>query len=523
MNKSDITLSLFIIVTLIIGGSVCQRRDRQRSKFRFRSRNQDKEICKDKFLNVNFRKQEDIDRDNCKTYYKCTSRTKTVQGNCNDPLVFDVDLQTCNYLDQVDNCNRTTKVEVCKGDEFDLPNCIVKVEEENNIVVEEEKSKEGQCDPVKCVLPECFCSVDGTLAPGVDGKAIQQVSDLPQMISLSFNGAVNGENIGIYQEIFKKDRVNPNGCTVKGTFFVSHKYTNYSAVQELHRLGQEIGTFSISSSDSAEYWSQGSEETWAREMAGNRKILELFSNITDSSIFGVRAPLLKTGGNNQFSMMNYSFFSYDSSITVPLSDKPVWPYTLDYRVPHPCHNNNCPTESFPIWEIPINELDRREDPTFDEQLTGCGLVSSCTNVQEVSQFRTLLEYNFKRHYTTNRAPLVLAFNPSWLVLNKGFVQELSNWMDSVLSQQNDVYFVTGTEILLWMTEPTALLDIKEFPPWKEKCQVGGQPACSRPNVCPLTSRELPFETNRLHTCMQCPRFYPWLQDLNGDGDVDFQF
>ena len=26
----------------------------------------------------------------------------------------------------------------------------------------------------------------------------------------------------------------------------------------------------------------------------------------------------------------------------------------------------CPTEHFPLWEIPINELDRREDPSFDE-------------------------------------------------------------------------------------------------------------------------------------------------------------
>jgi len=498
---------------------VGQRKVRQRSKGRFKSRNQDKELCKEKYLNVNFRKQEDVDRDNCKTYYKCVSRKKAIQGNCNDPLVFDVDVQTCNYADLVDNCNRTEKVEVCQGDGFDLPNCIERVEEDESTQNQEEESKEGQCDTAKCVLPECFCSADGTLAPGIDGKTIQEVADLPQMISLSFNGAVNGINIGMYQDIFKKDRVNPNGCTVKGTFFVSHKYTNYSAVQDLHRLGHEIGTFSISSNSDEDYWAKGSKETWEREMSGNRKIIELFANITDFSIFGVRAPQLKTGGNNQFSMMNSSFFSYDSSITVPLSDKPVWPYTLDYKVPHSCHNSNCPTESFPVWELPINELDRRDDPTFDEQLTGCGLVSSCTNIQEVSQFRTLLDNNFQRHYTTNRAPLVLAFNPSWLS-RKGFQEELTNWMDKILAQQNDVYFVSGTEILLWMQEPTATIDIKEFQSWKDKCQVGGQPACSLPNVCARESKELPFETNRLHTCMECPNFYPWLKDLNGDGVED---
>ena len=31
-------------------------------------------------------------------------------------------------------------------------------------------------------------------------------------------------------------------------------------------------------------------------------------------------------------MMNDTYFPYDSSITVPLSRVPVWPYTLDYRL-----------------------------------------------------------------------------------------------------------------------------------------------------------------------------------------------
>ncbi len=61
------------------------------------------------------------------------------------------------------------------------------------------------------------------------------------MIMISFNGAVTGENMDMYAALFKSGRVNPNGCSVKGTFFVSHKYTNYSAVTELHRQGHEVG------------------------------------------------------------------------------------------------------------------------------------------------------------------------------------------------------------------------------------------------------------------------------------------
>ena len=51
------------------------------------------------------------------------------------------------------------------------------------------------------------------------------------MVTVSFNGAVTGTNMAVYQSILTKNHINPNGCTAKATFFVSHKYSNYSAVQ----------------------------------------------------------------------------------------------------------------------------------------------------------------------------------------------------------------------------------------------------------------------------------------------------
>ena len=65
---------------------------------------------------------------------------------------------------------------------------------------------------------------------------------------------------------------------------------------------------------------------------------------------------------------------------------------ISLRMPHKCHGNsgNCPSRSHPIWEMPINELDRRDDPDFDESLTGCHLVSSCSNIYHKDQFRYCL-------------------------------------------------------------------------------------------------------------------------------------
>ena len=328
--------------------------------FRDRIQARNKKICKDRQLNQFFRKDGET---NCAKVVKCVADRgdlKLIPTACSPPLVFDIDSQICNYEEQVNNCDRTDKDPELEEDS------------ERNILEEQakaEKEEEGACDPATCVLPSCFCSADGTQAPGG-----LELENIPQMINIAFNGAVNGINMDIYQRLFKRERVNPNGCMVKGTFFVSHKYTNHSAVQELHRQGHEIGVFSVTNTEDENYWKEGGYDTWYDEMAGARAIIEKWANITDGSVIGVRAPYLRVGGNTQFAMMNESYFPYDSSITAPLADVPIWPYTLHHNIPHSCHSNNdalggCPTEPFPLWELVINELDRREDPTFDEVTT----------------------------------------------------------------------------------------------------------------------------------------------------------
>jgi len=482
----------------------------------YSSRLRIKELCKDRVFNEYFREKK---TDNCAKVSKCdTSRTGLSKLTCSAPLVFDVDIQICNYEDRVNNCDRSERIPECSEVEEGTECREVEIQAKDpSVQVEAEDDLPPECDKEKCVLPACFCSADGTLAPGVaPEEGGLSIDEVPQMILISFNGAVTGQNMALYERLFKTNRVNPNGCSVKGTFFVSHKYTNYSAVTELHRKGHEIAVFSVSNNDQEEYWQKGDYDTWLLEMAGNRQILETFAGIKDQSVVGVRAPYLKVGGDTQFKMMNDTYFPYDASITVPLGRVPVWPYTLDYRIPHTCHGN-CPKESWPIWEMPINELDRREDPTFDEELTGCPLVSSCTNIQDTDQFKTLLENNFNRHYSTNRAPLSLSFNPFWLYSNKGFIEVFENWMDSVLARYKDVFFVTNYQALLWITNPTNVNNLGVFEEWKDKCKVEGQPLCSLPNVCPLTTAELPGETIRLHTCGQCPNKYPWLLDPEGAG------
>ena len=40
-------------------------------------------------------------------------------------------------------------------------------------------------------------------------------------------------------------RLNPNGCPIRGTFFVAHEYSSYQLIQQAHYEGHEIATYSV--------------------------------------------------------------------------------------------------------------------------------------------------------------------------------------------------------------------------------------------------------------------------------------
>ena len=135
------------------------------------------------------------------------------------------------------------------------------------------------------------------------------------------------------------------------------------------------------------------------------------------------------------------------------------------------------------------------------------------------QFYEFLKHNFERHYGTNRAPLGLYYHAAWLKNNPEFLDAFLYWVDEVLANYNDVYFVTSTQVIQWIQNPRQSSEIKSFDPWKEKCSVdpSSPPVCWIPNACKLTSKEVPGETLNLQTCVRCPNNYPWLNDPTGDG------
>merc|ERR1712038_1542430 len=250
------------------------------------------ELCKDRLSDEYFRLKADSDGGDCRDVVRCdraglagTIRLAAVR--CPAGLAFDIFGQTCNWKAKVDNCDRLSKAKralpnlktdepVCPDGQLQCGNgeCIAKAlfcdetpdcsdgSDENACTVDQDPNRAPDCDLSQCQLPDCFCSPDGTRVPGNIDPA-----QVPQMITITFNGAVNSDNIDLYQDIFNGERQNPNGCQIKGSFYVSHKYTNYSAVQELHRRGHEVGVFSITNKEDPLHWTDGSYDDWLAEMA----------------------------------------------------------------------------------------------------------------------------------------------------------------------------------------------------------------------------------------------------------------
>lgn len=72
------------------------------------------------------------------------------------------------------------------------------------------------------------------------------VEEVPQIVLLTFDDAVNDLNKQYYIELFESGRLNPNGCPISATFYVSHEWTDYSQVQNLYADGHEMASHTVS-------------------------------------------------------------------------------------------------------------------------------------------------------------------------------------------------------------------------------------------------------------------------------------
>ena len=114
----------------------------------------------------------------------------------------------------------------------------------NNV---EHGKKATECNERRCRLPDCMCGRSTLDDFTSGGTQKDKKKKLPQLVVLTFDDSVNDLNRVLYEELFdRKNRVNPNGCPILATFYISHEWTDYAQVQNLYADGHEIASHSIS-------------------------------------------------------------------------------------------------------------------------------------------------------------------------------------------------------------------------------------------------------------------------------------
>jgi hypothetical protein len=356
-----------------------------------------------------------------------------------------------------------------------------------------------------CTLPHCFCSRTGLDVPGELESA-----DVPQMVLLTFSDPITDRTINSLKAIFNGRYRNPNGCPIKATFFVTHDYSNYDQVQWLYSQGHEMAVSSMTGDNNE----TKSESEWEAEMAGTKKALEKFSYVDGKKVIGVRAPQMRPGGDAQYRAMLRGGFRYDSSTLV--TGGPYWPQTMDHRPPWQCVNGQrCPLYSYPgLWEFTINEF------YHPNGSTGNSLHSVVGRGTAESVFRVLSE-NFNRSESASKAPFVVPISSELLTSlpDSGAVNGIQRFLESILKRQ-DVYVVSMSQALDWITLPTRLAKIRDFRSWN--CQRGGTQhvrPCETPSVCSYMAQnnQATGMPRSFRICGSCPRYYPWVRDPLGEG------
>ena len=223
------------------------------------------------------------------------------------------------------------------------------------------------CDPTKCKLPDCRCSsteIPGDLPP----------SNIPQIVMVSFDDAVNEENMKYYQSLFP-GKFNPNACPISATFFLSHEWTNYVMVNHLYHQRHAIVDHTISHRTPISWWKEANYSQWQQEVVGQREIINTTGFVALEDVKGFRAPYLQIGGDNEFKVLHDAKFLFESSMPSMTSDAPLRPNIFyDSSITKGCQIPPCPKSrvsdesSMPImkrdqllWDCPIPPCPRGID------------------------------------------------------------------------------------------------------------------------------------------------------------------
>ncbi|XP_048776530.2 chitin deacetylase 1-like [Ostrea edulis] len=309
-------------------------------------------------------------------------------------------------------------------------------------------SAQGNCNPTtNCRLPNCRCFLEPTVPGGLN------LTDVPQLVVLTMDYTLNEEYEPLYDQIFVVN--NPNGCEIRGTFFIQNQGSNLGLVKRYFDGGFEIGVNSIDGTIPV------TEGDMINMMRNVKQELNT-AGISEVAVKGVRLPQLSTSGNTEFTAMGNTGYMYDAGCVTNQYDQQLnykWPFTYDF----PPTENLCTTGTSPTLEYPGKWQVLVADLTWKD--SKCPSPAGCPEVGTKKDVFDLLYNNFASHYEGNKEPYVLVLDPAWMKTDyklEGTVE----FVGYIRSAFDDVWIVTVDQMLQWVQTPTKKADLNDFIPFK---------------------------------------------------------
>jgi len=311
---------------------------------------------------------------------------------------------------------------------------------------EEELEEQITCNSTNCVAPDCFCYGD---VPKMNK------SDIPQFIMLTFDDAVTSSMFSrIYLNLLiRSPSFNPNFCPIQSTFFIAHNYTDYRLVKHLYNAGHELASHSINHTSTESEFDDVTDE-----IVGQRNMISELTGIPAEEIQGFRSPFLDLygkGGDVQFEVLAHHNMTWDSSITnveIYAGRSPLWPFTMDFPIAKErCPMGECPLKGHPgVWEVPMNGW-------MGSNGFPCGMIDACSIKGENFTGSHIDYYNFFKAnfdiFYKEKVPMHMFTHASMFLKSPNALKGLKKFMREVLTEHEDVWFVTPSQVISWMKDP----------------------------------------------------------------------
>ncbi|CAG8560891.1 7182_t:CDS:2, partial [Acaulospora morrowiae] len=347
------------------------------------------------------------------------------------------------------------------------------------------------CDSTKCLPPNCFC-------PSINPPGGLTLNQTPMFFTFTFDDSIQNSTLTVVETLLG-NRKNPNGCPIKGTYYVSTQYTDYSLVTRWYSSGHEVADHTMT------HVAIPPED----EIIGNKKALNSFAGIPHGKLMGFRTPFLNYTPDT-FKYLAEQGFLYDSSVTSVGSDD-SWPYTMDNGLFHDCDKGFCNLTKHPgMFEIPMSSIldSSGVSHLMDPYLDG-----------EPDVVEKWLKDNFNRHLNEGKVPFGLYIHPVQLTAIAGRpdpaprIKMLQDFLDWAIAQPN-VWFVTSQQLIAWMKNPVPVSQLNTYEPFQCKIPKVGTEICNglddtgSGKIDAGLTESCNFNTEIWSTCYGCPSAKP---------------